>query len=100
MKLFELLEKVYNRNLEDLPRRIKYRGTIYVINPYVNYTYYKEGESHTHTMEIDTCFLRDNIEILEDNTESLKAEISKLCNRVEELTDQLDNVKEALNDLD
>ena len=24
MKLFELLEKVYNRNLEDLPRRIKY----------------------------------------------------------------------------
>lgn len=99
MRLFELLEKVYSHNI-NLPRRIKFRGTIYVIKPGENYTYYEEGKSHTETMKIDTYYLDEYVEILEDNTNGLKEEIKVLSDKLEALNDQLDNVREALDNLD
>ena len=99
IKIIELMQKCANK--ENIPERIAYKNTIFILNDCKNY-YNEEKDERLLDYIIPTFSnLNDYVEILEDNTEDNTEEIEelliKLLEKVKNTPD--DVIEQAIDSL-
>ena len=93
MKLFELVQKIGNRKLGELPLKIRYKGKVYTKKD-ANYTYYELGHTKADTLEIDTFDLAEDVEIVDERLSEYEDEkdVFDLCNKIRDVLDEIENL--------
>lgn len=101
MKLFTLLKKIKDHELDELPLKIRYHGKVYT-KLGAAYTYYEEGQRFGDTLKIDTMDLTDehDIEVVFDDEKpyEMREKIQDLVDKISDLIDELDELKKKGNE--
>lgn len=102
MKVFDLLQKINEHKLYDLPLKIKYMGKIYTKEG-ASFTYYENGKSKGNTLCINTIDINDDcIEVIDDRLydDDDEEEISELCDKLRDLCEDLEEITDKIEMLD
>ena len=96
MKVIELLQKIENKKLEELPLEIRYKGNLYSRKD-ASYTYYKKGCMKCNTLKIDTFDLDENVDIVDivndkHEDEEDKEDVYDLCDKIRDILDDIENL--------
>ena len=102
MKVIDLLQKINDEKLDDLPTVIRYRGKLYTRHD-AYFTYYEKGKSIADTLCIDTYDIdKDLIEVIDDDDDDDddNEDLSKLCDKIYNLCEKIEEITDKIEMLD
>lgn len=101
MKVIDLLQKINDRELRDLPFEIRYNGKTYTRQG-ASFTYYEKGKLKGNTLFIDTFDIdKDVIEVInDDDDDDDDEELSELCDKLRDLCEDLEEITDKIEMLD
>lgn len=96
MKLIDLVHKINEERLEELPLEIRYNGKLYTKKD-AYYTYYEKGHLKSETLKIDTLDLNDDVEIVDkrlEEYEEKKEDVFDLCDKIRDILDKIEDLED------
>ena len=102
MKVIDLLQKINDRELHDLPLEIRYNGKTYT-RLGASFTYYEKGKIKANTLFIDTFDInKDVIEVInqDDEDDEDDEELDELCDKLRDLCEDLEEITDKIEMLD